>query len=288
MLTLPKIDVVRDNREAYRPYHTTISWLTQISPNFTRVTFTTPEFKNISTAGLDQRIKLVIPYNTEQGWHNNYDHLQLQQNWYQQWQKTPTQQRNPLRTYTIRQVRPNQAEIDVDFVNHQTQGPASIWLKNAKIGNKMLIIGPDNRSKNWQSGTNWQPNTAKQVLLVGDETATPAICAILESLNKTITAEAFIEIPHKKDIPQLTTHPNCKITWLPRANEPHGKKLTNNITKWAQNTPPTTKQNHFYAWLAGETSTVTNIRRFLIKECSLNKNTIDFMGYWRKGKAETN
>ena len=40
----------------------------------------------------------------------------------------------------------------------------------------------------------WRPGAARTLLLAGDETATPAICAILESLPADARGAAFLEV----------------------------------------------------------------------------------------------
>ena len=44
-------------------------------------------------------------------------------------------------------------------------------------------------------------------------------------------------------------------------------------------------QQTFYAWVAAESAAVLAIRRFLIQDCGIDKNCLNFMGYWRKGKV---
>ena len=41
-----------------------------------------------------------------------------------------------------------------------------------------------------------------------------------------------------------------------------------------------------YAWLAGEASVITALRRFLVREAGLDRRQVAFMGYWRRGRAE--
>jgi NADPH-dependent ferric siderophore reductase len=41
-----------------------------------------------------------------------------------------------------------------------------------------------------------------------------------------------------------------------------------------------------YAWLAGEASAITTLRRFLVREAGLDRRQVAFMGYWRLGRAE--
>ena len=38
----------------------------------------------------------------------------------------------------------------------------------------------------------------------------------------------------------------------------------------------------FYAWIAGESTMVTSLRRYLIRECGIHREQVAFMGYWKK------
>jgi NADPH-dependent ferric siderophore reductase len=42
----------------------------------------------------------------------------------------------------------------------------------------------------------------------------------------------------------------------------------------------------FYAWLAGESSVIKTLRRFLVSETGIDRKRVAFMGYWRLGKSE--
>ena len=43
--------------------------------------------------------------------------------------------------------------------------------------------------------------------------------------------------------------------------------------------------NDFYAWVAGESATVMNIRRHLINERGQERRNLTLMGYWRLGSS---
>src|SRR5690606_35038902 len=115
--------------------------------------------------------------------------------WYRRWRELPDELRNPIRTYTVRAVRPEAREIDVDFVLHGTEGPASAWATSAQVGAPLVVVGPDARSEVSGGGIEWNPGAATSVLIAGDETAAPAICSIVESLAPGVTGEVFIEVP---------------------------------------------------------------------------------------------
>ena len=88
-----------------------------------------------------------------------------------------------MRTYTVRAARPELREIDVDFVLHGATGPASAWAERAAAGDEVVLIGPNARFPGPTGGFEWRPPAgARCLLLAGDETAVPAVCAIVEAL----------------------------------------------------------------------------------------------------------
>ena len=100
-------------------------------------------------------------------------------------------------------------------------GPAANWALAAKPGDSITIIGPNNRAAHCitaetYSGIEWRPGLAQRVLLAGDETAVPAISAILESLPAEITGHAFLEVPEAGDFQDIATDADIEITWLAR------------------------------------------------------------------------
>ena len=231
--------------------------------------------------------------------------------WYRRWRELPDEERNPIRTYTIRAVRPELAEIDVDFVLHGTEGPASAWAQAAAPGDELIIVGPDSRAASPAGGIEWNPGPARRVLLAGDETAAPAICAILESLPDDFSGEAFIEVPEAGDRLNISHPSGVTVTWLGRDGAPHGTFLEPAIAEWgakrlagaaaqtdaledAEATDPDEVlwdvPEHVvgedYAWLAGEAGVVTRMRRHLVRDLGIDRKAVAFMGYWRIGRAE--
>lgn len=295
----------------YRTYRTTVAHRTQLSPNFLRVTLTGPDLVHFGTAGLDQRIKLILPLPdgsfTDVG---QFDETVGMMEWYRRWRELPDETRNPIRTYTIRAVRPEVREIDVDFVLHGTEGPASAWASAAAPGAPLVVIGPDARADE-TGGLEWNPGDAGSVLIAGDETAVPAICAIVESLPAHVTGSVYIEVPTEADALPLAAPEGVAIRWLARGSAAHGLRLSAAVHAWgetraAEDEPAATTGTELadpsedevlwevpdaavgscYAWLAGEASTITALRRHLVRDLGIDRRSVAFMGYWRRGRAE--
>ena len=225
-------------------FEVTVSSVEVLSPNFRRITFGGYCLRDFGVNGdtLDLRIKLMIPSLAEDGTELPLPAFEMTQaGWYREWLAMDPAVRGSMRTYTVRKSRLDSVypEIDVDFVMHFDAdghgGPAANWAQNAKPGDAITIIGPNNRAAQCYTaeiygGIEWRPGMAQRVLLAGDETAVPAISAILESLPPYMTGHAFLEVPQAGDFLDLKTDANVEITWLARGaaigrSRPHGELL---------------------------------------------------------------
>ena len=225
-------------------FEVTVSSVEELSPNFRRITFGGYCLRDfgVNEDTLDLRIKLMIPSLAEDGTELPLPAFEMTQaGWYREWLAMDPAVRGSMRTYTVRKSRLDSVypEIDVDFVMHFDAdghgGPAANWAQNAKPGDAITIIGPNNRAAQCYTaeiygGIEWRPGMAQRVLLAGDETAVPAISAILESLPPYMTGHAFLEVPQAGDFLDLKTDANVEITWLARGaaigrSRPHGELL---------------------------------------------------------------
>lgn len=315
MLTLSHVPV-KDARPAYRPFRVIVARVQPLTPHFVRVTFTGDDLGSFGVDRLDQRMKIVFPLEGSgiSDFGSDDPATIADGSWYSRWRGLPDAERNPFRTYTVRGVRPEAREVDVDMVAHGDGGPASRWLNRAEPGQEVVLIGPDSQSIDSAVGIDWHPGDARCVLLVGDETAAPAICSVIESLPAGRTARAFIEVPAESDVLPLDVPPGSEVTWLTRNDAAIGGVLDPAVREWVAanrpvyraalsataqqlddvdvdreliwDSPEAQDTGDFYAWLAGEASVIKTLRRFLVSETGIDRKRIAFMGYWRTGKAE--
>jgi NADPH-dependent ferric siderophore reductase len=292
-----------------RAFRARVARIERLTPTFLRITFTGDDMQHFGHDGLDQRIKLLFPLAggefTDIGLFD--EPAAPVADCYARWRALPGAEKNPIRTYTARGVRPDAAELDVDFVLHGSEGPASAWAGTAAVGDELVIIGPDRRSGVPARGVEWRPGRARTVLIAGDETAAPAICAILEQLDDDVEGLALIEVPTALDTHELTSPSKVEIRWMPRDGAAHGSVLTPAVERWGRERSRTAPSSvalpepgsdgfiweapadvvaDEYAWLAGEAGVVTTLRRHLVRDIGIDRTAIAFMGYWRAGRAE--
>lgn len=325
MLTLAAgSSAVRDDRPAYRPFRAHVARLERLAPHFRLVTFRGEELDRFGTDGLDQRVKIIFPFDDGRLCDPGIDdpRVRAEGAWYRLWRDLPDADRNPFRTFTVRAVRPWAREVDFVFVDHNAgdgatnpaAGPAARWVASARPGDRVVIVGPDARSRHSSVGIDFHPGDATRVLLAGDETAAPAICTILEALPPWRRATAFVEVPGTLDTLPLAAGPNVELTWLPRRAERIGEPLQRAVCGWLEahshlvrraaagrpqhlpdvdvdretlwESPERAWGEGLYAWLAGESAVVKAMRRHLVTECGIDRRRVAFMGYWRLGQAE--
>ncbi|TWD80151.1 NADPH-dependent ferric siderophore reductase [Kribbella amoyensis] len=261
----------------------TVAAIEDLSPHLRRVTFVAPRIAAAVTAGPDQRIKVLLdpPSGAEL-------RLPVGPDWYTQWCAMPEDERFVLRTYTVRALRPEVAELDIEFVLHGVNGPASAWVSAAVPGDEVGLIIPfavDTTSTKGllHSGVDYvPPATSTRRLLVADETALPALAGILEQLPASVHATVFAEVPDIRDIRPLPTPGTADITWIAHAGAPaDGPQSLLEALKAAA-----LPFDLDYAWVAGESGMIKQVRRHLVTTAGLPKSAISFQGYWKRGQAQ--
>ena len=132
-----------------------MSAITDLTPSFRRFTFVGEDLGDYGDPGFDQRIKVVFPTDTI-----SLDAMPSGDDWYTVWREMPEDERPPFRTYTTRQVRNEDREVDIDMVAHDIQGPASAWIAGAAVGDEVLILAPTTAHSGVSYGIDFVPPPA--------------------------------------------------------------------------------------------------------------------------------
>ncbi|MFF2083704.1 siderophore-interacting protein [Nocardia sp. NPDC058176] len=259
----------------YSAFRVTVGAVRALTPGFRRITLTGPDLRHFAPWGVDQRIKLVLP--RPDGSIAEFGLLDEPtphpSHWYTRWRELPDTERNVLRTYTPAGIRPEQHEIDVDFFIHEPAGPASAWALAARTGDPLVITGPDVRNGDTGYGIHWKPGDATRFLLIGDETAYPAIRNIHASLPEGTNVEILVEATNPLD----ALVPSAQV--VPAGDVP-GERLEHAVRAWGDARPG---HENLYVWIAGESGMVTRTRRYLTAELHIPKPQVAFLGYWKLG-----
>ncbi|GGR79692.1 MULTISPECIES: siderophore-interacting protein [Streptomyces] len=253
----------------------------RLGPSLVRITFTGTDLHAFHSDGRDQSLSLFLPH---PGQSEPAVPLELGDGWWQGWRELPDGIRAVMRSYTLRALRRDPDEIDIDFALHGVEpgaatpaGPASRWAARAAAGDRVLLLGPavaDNRAIRFRP-----PGDTDLVVLCGDETAVPAATAILESLPAGTRVRAWLEVPHAGDVQVVRTPADAEITWLVRRD---GSPMAVDAVRAAA--LPAAERP--YVWLAGESGQVKALRRHFVGELGVDRRRVTFVGYWRQGLTE--
>ena len=292
--------------QTYRLFEVALKERRIVSPSLDRMVFSGADVARMKTEGPDQRIKVFFPLPGQA-----VPEVPSGEDWYARYRALADDVRPPMRTFTIRQLRAAEGEVDVDFVLHGETGPASRWATHARPGDRVVLLAPDAEHPASSQGCEWNlPTAAGQVLLVADETALPAVAGILEELAAMAEPPrtlALLEVARAGDAVPLRAPAGAELVWLPRGEAAHGQPLLQAVQArlpavatvaeaaaldeidvdaqilWEQ--ADSSAQGPLYAWVAGEAGAVMAIRRHLVRDCGLDRRAIAFMGYWRQGRV---
>jgi NADPH-dependent ferric siderophore reductase len=185
------------------------------------------------------------------------------------WTFPPGTVEQEWRNYTVRRHVPDTGEIDVDVVLHEPRGPACTWAQDAPIGAGVGFAGPR---------VDYAPRPgASWLLLCGDETALPAIAAILEL--PPAAAErilAVIEVPGRAEEHALAAPASAQVRWVHRdgADAATTTHLADALRRLEL--PSGVGQ----AWGAAESKVARALREVLRDERGMPRKHVSAKGYW--------
>ncbi|WP_085629418.1 siderophore-interacting protein [Pseudomonas sp. R16(2017)] len=230
-----------------------------LTPRMRRITLGGPELAGFVSLGTDDHVKLLFPQNAEQA--AALETLVLGAG-----KGGPMPE---MRDYTPRRYDLDSLELDIDFVLHG-DGPASTWAEQAKPGQFLHIGGP--------RGSMIVPDIFDSYLLIGDETALPAIARRLEGLAANRKALVVVEVENGKEQQTLESPAQVNVIWVLREG---GKD--NLLATVRQLQVP---KDNLYAWVATETKVSRQIRRVLLDDHGLDEQFVKAVGYWRAEGSE--
>jgi len=247
----------RSRRQTTKLWRVPVRVIQQLTPRMTRITVGGDDLADFVSAGTDQNVMLYF----------YPDDVTLPEPLTLQAARAMWSQVRPqTRTYTIGRHDPERNEVDFDFVLHDA-GLASDWVKRVRPGDPVIFVGPS---------PVYRPDPAADWHLVaGDETALPAIAAILRELPAGARTLVFVEVEDAAEEQSLPTDADAVITWLHRAA---GATLAPAVT--GADLP----DGQVDAWLAGERTAMLTLRGHLLDECGYPRSQVRPTTYWRRGE----
>lgn len=224
-----------------------------------RVTLGGEELSDFVSSGTDQRIKLCLP---QPGQPTPLGRTRAEVF------AVPRDRQPRQRTYTVRAFDADRLELAIDFVLHDHDGPGSTWAAGVQPGERMVTVGPS---------PSYRPNPdAEPLVLVGDETALPAVAAIVEELPTGAPVRAFIEVADPTEQQHIATSADVTWTWLYRDGVPSGHS---SLLLDALRTADLGPRPH--VWAAAEAGVVQKLREHCQATLGLDRSRVYAVAYWR-------
>ena len=178
------------------------------------------------------------------------------------------------RDYTPRHFDPVALTLAIDFAVHDA-GPATTWALQAAPGQRLGVGGP--------RGSAILPTNFDWHLLIGDDTALPAIGRRLAELPAGARAVVLAEVDGPADVLTWPTAAQADVQWVFRTGGAPGDPAPL-LTHLRGLSLPT---GDFHAWVACETGVAKTLRAHLVGERGANPKWTKAAGYWRRGSEAT-
>jgi NADPH-dependent ferric siderophore reductase len=233
-----------------------------VTPHLIRVTLTGDDLSDFVSASFDDHIKVFFPLPGEEK------------------PVMPTAgpdgpvfaagERPVARDFTPKRFDRDTRELDLEFALHEA-GPAAAWAAQASVGQYLGIGGP--------RGSFVIPTGFAWHLLIGDDTALPAIGRRLAELPGGSRVAAVIEVGDPSARIEFDTAADLYIEWRYRSQADYrGAALLQAVREtWLPD-------GDGYVWAAGEAATMRAVRYHLVNERGIDKSRIRAASYWKQGE----
>jgi NADPH-dependent ferric siderophore reductase len=240
---------MRRLRHELRRRTLTVGRIEHLTPRMMRVHFISPELADFVSASPDDHVKLFFP-------------------------QAGTMDGKPvMRDFTPRAFDRAAGRLTVDFALHEA-GPATEWAASAQVGDKLDIGGP--------RGSQVVPDDFDWYLLIGDESALPAMGRRVEELRPGVPVTTLAVIVHPYEEQRFATEAAWTPIWLARG-EPDAGDADRLLERLAAiELPP----GDGFVWIAGEAAIVRRLRAHMIEERGHPKAWLKAAGYWQRGQTD--
>jgi NADPH-dependent ferric siderophore reductase len=234
-----------------------------VTPHMIRVIFGGPELAGLAVGAFaDAYVKLIFPP-VGASYSEPFDFDDVRRT-------LPSEQWPVMRSFTVRWWDAAAGELAIDFVYHGDEGIAGPWAAKARPSDEIQFRGP--------GGAYTPSKNADWHLLVGDESALPAIAAALERIPDGVSARAFISLETSSDEQVLKSPGKLQTQWVTRSES--GDGILEAITQ--AELPPGQVQ----AFVHGEAGMVKQLRRYLRFTMQVSNESLSISGYWRAGRTD--
>jgi NADPH-dependent ferric siderophore reductase len=171
------------------------------------------------------------------------------------------------RTYTVREW--DGERLTIDFVVHGDEGVAGPWAAAAKPGDTLELRGP---------GGAYTPDPAADWhLMIGDPSVVPAISASLARVPEGRLVHVLLQGDGPEDEQPLESPGDLRVQWLHGGGDESLADAVRSL-EWPEGA--------VHAFVHGEASSVRALRRHLLAERGLPRESVSISGYWKRKRTE--
>ena len=238
---------------------TTVQSVRRVTPHMLRITLQGSDLAGFASQGFDDHVKLLFPDASGQ--------LQVPP---MESDGLPPALRASMRDYTPHSYDADAQQLSIDFAVHEA-GPATAWALQAAPGQQLGIAGP--------RGSFIIPAAFDGHLLIGDDTALPAIARRLQELPAGTSVVAVVEVDSAADEQALPSAAQAQIHWVHRNGRPAGD-ADGLLQALSQLNAPA---GDYYCWVALESAAAKTLRHALITQYAAHPKWTKAAAYWKRG-----
>lgn len=237
----------------------------RVTPHLIRITVGGEQLRGFTSLGFDDHIKVFVPPEGEV-----LDELPTLGPEGPVFDKAA---QPAMRDYTPHHFDAAACTLQLDFALHDA-GPATAWALRAREGDRLVIGGPRS-SFLIGTGFDWH-------LLMGDDTALPAIRRRLAELPEGSRAVVFAEVESAEDEEPFQSDAHVQVHWVLRGSADRAASSRLVDALGAASLP----EGAYHAWVACESSDAKALRHLLLDH-GADRTALKASGYWRRGWVAT-
>lgn len=234
MMNLEPIRRIQRVRHEVQRRELVVSQVQTQGDRFVTVTLQGESLRDFVSASFDDHVKLMLPDGAGGHW---------------------------KRDYTPRAFDTQRGELTVEFALHGS-GPFSAWAAQARPGHTLTVAGP--------RGSMVIPLDYDWHLLVGDDSAWPAIARRLEELPSDARVELLLLMDALPAWPAQAVPRAARCCATPAS-------LVEALREWPL--PP----GEGFVWCAGEARLMATLRDVLLEEKQHPREALKVAAYWKQG-----
>ncbi|MEI4470737.1 siderophore-interacting protein [Frigidibacter sp. MR17.24] len=238
----PERPQIERHRHELKRRRLTVSGIERLSPAMLRLTLEGPEMADFPSLSPEDHVKLVVPDGAGG---------------------------EAMRDYTPRRFDTARGLLVIDFALHEA-GPATAWALAARVGDAVTIGGP--------RGSQVIAGPIADWVLIGDETALPAIGRRIEEMAAGVAVTSLVAVPGGADEQVFETAAALDARWVHRADGTDAAPLLAALDGL-------TIGPRSFVWIAAEAGVTRALRDALVAR-GVDRVWIKAAGYWVAGQAD--